>query len=63
MSNRKKKSIIKRLQDLQKELATLTADHSQQRQIVQANKLIFCAEKILAQKDLIPIGKKAGEKH
>jgi hypothetical protein len=63
MSNRKRKSIIKKLQDIQNELPAITADPMQQQRILQANKLIFCAEKILSQKDLIPLGKKAGEKH
>lgn len=48
--------ISKKLQSILSDL-----DKEKDPRVVQAQKLIYCAEKILSQKDLITIGQKAGE--
>lgn len=55
--NYKKQLIISR--KLQNILSDLNKESDPR--IAQAQKLIYCAEKILTQKDLITIGQKAGD--
>jgi hypothetical protein len=48
---------------ISKKLQSILSDLNKEQdpRVAQAQKLIYCAEKILSQKDLITIGQKAGE--
>lgn len=53
--------LSKKLNNLHAELIQIK-DPEAQRQIMQAAKLIYCAEKILSRKELIKFGQKEGDK-